>query len=215
MLTRRSFLAVAAVGATALLAGCASEPEPEPQAQGEPTVTDESAADTGGNADAGTTPAGATLVAYFSATGNTEGMATAIAEHLDADVFVIAPAQSYTEADLNYNDDASRTSIEHASDAQPDLSQITPESWDSCATVFLGYPIWWGEAGFPVKTFATGNDFTGKTVVPFCTSASSGIGASGEELERLAGTGNWLEGERFSSSTPTADVADWVDTLAL
>ena len=214
MLTRRNFLMVAAGMTSALLAGCASDSEPEPQAQGEPAVTDESAADTGENSDAGTTPAGATLVAYFSATGNTEGVATAIAERLGADVFVIEAADPYTEADLNYNDDASRTSVERADGTNPELTQVTPDGWADYDTVLLGYPIWWGEAAWPLRTFSESNDFAGKTVVPFCTSASSGIGRSGEGLAELAGGGDWRDGERFSAGA-TDDATAWADGLGL
>ena len=164
-------------------------------------------------ADAAATGTGSVLVAYFSATGNTEGIATVIAEHTGADVFAITPAQAYPDADLNYNDDVSRTSIERADGTQPELAQVTPDAFDTYSTVFLGYPIWWGEAAWPLRTFAANNDFTGKTVVPFCTSASSGIGGSGGTLAELAGAGEWMEGARFSGSAPTADVTDWVDSL--
>lgn len=214
MLTRRNFLTIAATGATALLAGCASDPEPEPQAQDEPTVSDEPAADTGGNADEEATPAGSTLVAYFSATGNTEGVATAIAERLGADIFAIEAADPYTDEDLNYNDDASRTSVERADGTNPELAQVTPDGWADYDTVLLGYPIWWGEAAWPLRTFVAGNDFADKTVVPFCTSASSGIGRSGELLAEAAGAGDWLEGERFSSGAGD-EAADWAAGLAL
>lgn len=196
-LTRRSFLTIVTAGATALLAGCASDSEPEPQVEDEPTVADEPAADAEGSADPGTTPTGATLVAYFSATGNTEGVATAIAERLGADVFAIEAAEPYTEEDLDYNDDGSRTSVERANGTDPELAQVTPDSWAGYDTVPLGYPIWWGEAASPLRTFVAGNDFAGKTVVPFCTSGSSGIGGSADALAELAGSGNWLEGERF------------------
>ena len=214
MLTRRSFLTIAAAGATALLAGCASDPEPEPQAQDDPTVTDEPATDAGVNAGAGATPTGAILVAYFSATGNTEGVATAIAERLGADVFAIEAADPYAEADLNYSDDASRTSVERADGTNPELAQVTPDGWDVYDTILLGYPIWWGEAAWPLRTFVAGNDFAGKTVVPFCTSASSGIGRSGELLAEAAGAGDWLEGERFSSDAGD-EAADWAAGLEL
>lgn len=139
------------------------------------------------------------LVAYFSATGNTEGIARVIADHLGADVFAIQPAEPYTDEDLNYNDDDSRTSRKRAEDASPELSQVVPDGFDGYDTVFLGYPIWWGSAAWPLKTFVQGNDFAGKTVVPFCTSASSPISRSGENLAELAGTGDWIEGERFAA----------------
>ena len=156
---------------------------------------------------------GAVLVAYFSATGNTEEIASAVAERLGADVFAIEAAEPYTDADLDYNDSSSRTSIERG-DARPELAQVTPDGWSDYQTVLLGYPIWWGEAAWPLRTFAEGNDFAGKIVVPFCTSASSGIGDSGAALAELAGGGDWRDGERFSAGA-TDDAAAWVDGLGL
>ena len=207
MLTRRNFLAVAVAGATSLLVGCSGEKDEAPAADSttEP-VEDVPAADSAA--------VGNVLVAYFSATGNTEGVATAIAERLGAGVFAIEAAQPYTEADLNYNDDASRTSVERADGTNPELAQLTPDGWADYDTVLLGYPIWWGEAAWPSRTFVVGNDFTGKTVVPFCTSASSGIGDSADGLEELAGSGSWLEGERFSAGAAD-EAADWSAGLEL
>lgn len=215
MLTRRNFLTVAAGAASLFVAGCSGEKDEVPTAASatEP-VEDAPAADTGGNADAGATPAGATLVAYFSATGNTDGVATTIAERLGADVFTIEAVEPYTEADLNYNDDISRTSVERAGGTNPELAQVTPDGWADYDTVLLGYPIWWGEAAWPLRTFVAGNDFAGKTVVPFCTSASSGIGRSGELLAEAAGAGEWLEGERFSAGSAD-EAADWAAGLGL
>ena len=207
MLTRRSFLAVAVAGMTALLAGCSGEKDEAPAVDSatEP-IEDAPAADAA--------PAGNVLVAYFSATGNTEGVATAIAERLGADVFAIEAAQPYTEADLNYNDGASRTSVERADGTNPELAQVTPDGWADYDTVLLGYPIWWGEAAWPLRTFVAGNDFDGKTVVPFCTSGSSGIGGSADGLEELAGSGDWREGERFSAGADD-EAAGWAAGLGL
>lgn len=87
------------------------------------------------------------------------------------------------------------------------------ENWDSYDTVFIGYPIWWGIAAWPVNTFVENNDFTGKTVIPFCTSSSSGIGDSGTLLADLAGTGDWQEGMRFRSGVDEADVQEWVNGM--
>lgn len=220
-LSRRTFLAGGALALSALLSGCSdAEREPVIQPVGS-AEADGAAADAGsapaGSADAAASgaTAGPALVAYFSATGHTEGIAQAIADHLGADVFEIQPVQPYADADLDYNDSASRTSTERASDARPELAQAAPDGWDGYGTVYLGYPIWWGEAAWPLKTFAGANDFAGKTVVPFCTSASSGIGGSADTLADLAGTGAWLEGQRFAASAPTADATDWVDSLGL
>ena len=154
------------------------------------------------------------LVAYFSATGNTEAVANAIADRLGTDVWEIEAAQPYTEADLNYSDDASRTSVERADGTSPELAQVMPDGWADYDTVLLGYPIWWGEAAWPLRTFVTGNDFAGKAVVPFCTSGSSGIGGSADGLAELAGSGDWLEGERFSAGAGD-EAAGWAAGLGL
>ena len=149
------------------------------------------------------------LVAYFSVTGNTRGMAESIADGLEADLYEIVPEEPYTEADLNYNDNNSRTTLEmNDSSARPEISG-TIEHFDQYDTIFLGYPIWWGEAPRILDTFVESYDFTGKTVIPFCTSASSGIGSSADTLEGLAGSGTWLDGQRFSGSDPADKVLEW------
>lgn len=211
MLTRRNLLQAAAMAAMTMLAGC-SGTHGDAADEGA-AVSDQTAPVEGSAAADAPAASGSILVAYFSATGNTEGIANALAEHLGADVFAIQAAQPYTDVDLDYNDASSRTSAERA-DARPELAQVTPDGWDGYQTVLLGYPIWWGEAAWPLRTFAEGNDFAGKTVVPFCTSASSGIGSSGEGLAELAGGGDWLNGERFSAGT-TDDAAAWADGLGL
>ena len=207
MLTRRNFLTVASGMASLIVAGCSGEKDEAPAADSAPEPAKDAPA-------ADVAPVGNVLVAYFSATGNTEGVATAIAGRLGADVFVIEAADPYTEADLNYNDDASRTSVERADGTNPELTQVTPDGWADYDTVLLGYPIWWGEAAWPLRTFVAGNDFAGKTVVPFCTSGSSGIGGSADGLEELAGSGDWLEGERFSAGAGD-EAADWASGLEL
>ena len=157
------------------------------------------------------------LVVYYSATGNTETIANYIAEATSGDVFEITPAEPYTSDDLNWTDENSRVSQEYADESLRDVELTTTEveNWDSYDTVFIGYPIWWGIAAWPVDTFVEANDFTGKTVIPFCTSSSSGLGQSGELLAELAGTGDWQEGQRFRSSAGQADVDEWVDSLGL
>lgn len=211
MLTRRNLFQAAAMAAVTMLAGCSGT---HGDADDDGAAASDQTAPVEGSAAADAPAAsGSILVAYFSATGNTEGIANALAEHLGADVFAIQAAQPYTDADLDYNDSSSRTSTERA-DARPELAQVTPDGWDAYQTVLLGYPIWWGEAAWPLHTFAEGNDFAGKTVVPFCTSASSGIGSSGEGLAELAGGGDWLDGERFSGGA-TDDATAWADGLDL
>ncbi len=163
------------------------------------------------------TEGGSTLVVYFSATGNTEEAATYIAEITGGDLFELEPAQPYTDEDLNYGNDDSRVSREHEDESLRDVELVadTVDNWDSYDTVFIGYPIWWGIAAWPVDDFVEANDFTGKTVIPFCTSASSGLGESGELLAEMAGTGDWQEGIRFRSSVSEADVQEWLDGLNL
>ena len=137
-------------------------------------------------------------------------------EETGADVFVITPVEPYTDEDLNWTNDNSRVVYEHDHpEAQNEvaLTEITPENWDNYDTVYIGYPIWWGIAAWPVNQFVTGNDFTGKAVIPFCTSASSGLGQSSTLLAEEAGTGEWLEGARFSYGTEEADVQAWISGL--
>ena len=165
----------------------------------------------------GNTAMGKTLVVYFSATGNTEEAANYIASATGADLFELTPEKPYSDDDLDWTDDNSRVVYEHDNpdDREVALVESAVSDWDSYDTVFIGYPIWWGIAAWPVDGFIAANDFTGKTVIPFCTSASSGLGESGTLLEEAAGTGDWLEGMRFSSGVSEADVQSWVDSLGL
>ena len=167
-----------------------------------------------GTTDAGTAGAKA-LVVYYSATDNTKTVAVTIADTLGADTFELTPTQPYTSDDLNWSNNDSRVSKEHddASLRNVELTADTVENWDEYDTVFIGYPIWWGIAAWPVDTFIKANDFTGKTVIPFCTSASSGLGQSGELLSELAGTGDWQEGQRFRSGASDVDVSEWANSV--
>ena len=157
------------------------------------------------------------LVAYFSATGNTEAVAGYIAQATGGDLFEITPADPYTADDLNWTDENSRVVYEYENPDERDteLASDTPDGWEDYDVIFLGYPIWWYDAAWPVDGFVEANDFTGKTVIPFCTSSSSGLGESGSRLEELAGAGDWLEGQRFPSGASQADVEAWVDGLGL
>ena len=160
---------------------------------------------------------GKTLVVYYSASGNTERVAKDIAEAAGADFFEIVPTEVYTSEDLNWTNPDSRVSREHDDESLRDVPLTTTEvpDWDSYDTVFIGYPIWWGIAAWPVDTFVKNNDFTGKTVIPFATSSSSGMGQSGSLLADMAGTGEWQEGQRFSSGVSRDDVQSWVNGLGL
>ena len=163
-------------------------------------------------------PAGSrVLVAYFSATGNTEAVAGYIAQATGGDLFEITPADPYTVDDLNWTDENSRVVYEYENPDERDteLASDTPDGWEDYDVIFLGYPIWWYDAAWPVDGFVEANDFTGKTVIPFCTSSSSGLGESGSRLAELADAGDWLEGQRFPSGASQADVEAWVDGLGL
>lgn len=157
------------------------------------------------------------LVAYYSATEHTKAVAEVIANELDADVFVITPEDEYTSDDLNYNDDNSRVVQEHNDTSLQDIAllQTTPDNWDNYDVIFIGYPIWWGNASWVVNHFVSDNDFTNKTVIPFCTSVSSGLGSSVDNLKALTNTGEWNEGIRFSSSVSEDEVIDWITSLNL
>ena len=157
------------------------------------------------------------LVVYFSATGSTQAVVQTIADTLEADIFEIEPSDPYTSEDLNWTDAESRVNAEHEDTSLRDVALVSDsvENWDSYDTVFIGYPIWWGIAAWPVSSFVAANDFAGKTVIPFCTSSSSGLGESGELLAELAGSGNWQQGQHFRSSADAEEVVEWVNSLDL
>ena len=157
------------------------------------------------------------LIVYFSAQGHTETVAGYIARATGGDLFELTPVDPYTPEDLRWTDENSREVREYENENLRDIELVsaTPENWENYETVFIGYPIWWGIAAWPVNGFAEANDFTGKTVVPFCTSSSSGLGESGRLLADLAGEGNWLTGHRFRSSASENDVRDWLGELGV
>lgn len=156
-----------------------------------------------------------TLVVYFSATGNTREIAEYIASATGGDLFEIIPEKIYSSEDLDWTNNNSRVSYEHDNPTERNVVLKTPnaENFDTYDTVFIGYPIWWGIAAWPVDSFIKANDFTGKTVIPFCTSASSGIGESDTLLREAAGTGMWLDGVRFSSGTSDSELLRWLTEL--
>ena len=172
--------------------------------------------DAAGDSDS-TTSGGKVLVVYYSASGNTKRVAEDIAEAAGGNLFEITPTESYTSDDLNWTNSYSRVSREHDDESLRDVPLTTTEveNWDDYDTVFIGYPIWWGIAAWPVDNFVKNNDFTGKTVIPFATSSSSGMGQSGSLLADMAGTGEWQEGQRFSSGVSGDDVQSWVNGLGL
>lgn len=167
------------------------------------------------NKESVTISAGKTLVVYYSATGSTKNVAEEISKNLDANLFEIVPEEEYTSDDLDWTDKNSRVSREHDDESLRDvkLKNTKVDNWDSYETILIGYPIWWGVAAWPVDSFVKANNFSGKTVIPFCTSASSELGQSGELLKSEATDGNWLEGHRFSSGTSNSDIKRWTDSL--
>ena len=182
-----------------------------------PADTAENAAAPESSGDGAEAADGNVLVVYYSASGNTETAANYIAQATGGDIFEITPAEPYTSDDLNWTDENSRVSREHEDESLRDVELTTTEveNWDSYDTVFIGYPIWWGIAAWPVDGFVEANDFSGKTVIPFCTSSSSGLGESGSRLAELADAGDWLAGQRLPSGASQADVEAWVDGLGL
>ncbi len=159
---------------------------------------------------------GKVLVAYFSATGTTKKLAEYAAEVTGADLYEIVPAEPYSDADLDWNDKNSRTSIEMNHDSVRPAINGSVSDMESYTIVFIGYPIWWGDAPHIIDTFMGSYDFSGKTIVPFCTSGSSGIGSSAEELHDYTDESvTWLDGERLKSGSSKEDIASWISGLSL
>ena len=153
------------------------------------------------------------LVVYFSATGTTKGVAEKIASVTGADLYEIKAAQEYTAEDLDWNDSDSRTTHEQNDPSvRPEIGS-DPVSLEGYSTIYIGFPIWWGEEPRIMDTFVESYDFDGITMIPFCTSSSSGIGMSGKNLESNAGSGSWLDGERFSGSVSEEELQTWIDGL--
>ena len=151
------------------------------------------------------------LVAYFSATGTTKRVAERIAELTGADIYEIEPKNPYSDADLNWNDRSSRSTKEMDDPSvRPEIGSIDI-SLDQYKTIYLGYPIWWGDAPRIMSTFVEKYKFDGIKVIPFCTSGGSGIGRSGSNLANLAGTGDWSRGERLNSSADTNNIQNFIN----
>lgn len=211
-------LGLAACGSANKPASSTTQPETSVPTEQPATEPAESSSTAPAESEPETQPeTGKTLVVYYSASGNTARVAKDIAEAAGADLFEIVPTEVYTSEDLNWTNPDSRVSREHDDESLRDVPLTTTEvpDWDSYDTVFIGYPIWWGIAAWPVDTFVKNNDFTGKTVIPFATSSSSGMGQSGSLLADMVGTGEWQEGQRFSSGVSSDDVQSWVNGLGL
>jgi len=223
LLTFSLMLTLAACGSAAGQGGTNSNPTPEgntpasttpeipPANQPENTTPPEDETPVASEDDNGKK----ILIAYFSATNNTENIANHLNEILDADLYEIVPETPYTSDDLNYNDRSSRSSQEmNDSDARPAISGSV-DNMEQYDVIFLGYPIWWGEAPRIINTFLESYDLSGKTIAPFCTSASSPLGSSARNLQALTNDVTWLDGQRFSGGASSADVQSWVDSLNL
>lgn len=194
-------LAACSAGNSEESAGAKNGSEEAAAEQTENTGTDDNGSDT------------ETLVVYFSVTGNTKGVAEKIASITGADAYEIRAAQEYTDADIDYNDSESRATHEQNDpSARPEIGseQI---SLDGYKTIYIGYPIWWGEEPRIMDTFVESYNFDGITMIPFCTSGSSGIGVSARNLESNAGSGKWLEGDRFESSISEDELKSWIEGL--
>ncbi|MDE6589240.1 MAG: S-layer homology domain-containing protein [Oscillospiraceae bacterium] len=155
---------------------------------------------------------GRVLIAYFSATNNTEGIANHLNAILDADLYEITPETPYTSADLNYNTDCRANREQNDPTARPAISGSV-DNMEQYDVIFLGYPIWWGQAPKIISTFLESYDLSGKTIIPFCTSGSSPLGSSATNLHSLAPAATWLDGQRFSGSAPRSTVENWVNSL--
>ena len=197
-------------------AGTVNSEEPvENSTDAENTATSEGQTNEPENPDIPEEQGTKVLVAYFSATNTTQGIAEHIANGLSADIYEIVPEEPYTDADLNYNDNNSRTTIEmNDTDARPAISGSI-ENMEEYDVLFIGFPIWWGEAPRIVSTFMESYDFSGKTIVPFCTSGGSGMGSSAANLEQLTSGAQWLAGQRLNGSDSQEQVMEWVNGLGL
>ena len=189
--------------------GNSSSSASQPLTPAEPdTMPDSSQEPSKGNANP-------TLVAYFSATGNTEEIAQHLQTILGASLYEIIPAKPYSDDDLDYNASDCRANQEQNDPSVRPAIDGSVENMDGYDVILLGYPIWWGEAPRIISTFLESYDFTGKTIVPFCTSGSSGIGGSAEHLTVLAADATWLEGARFNPGATQDEVAAWVEGLGV
>lgn len=207
------------------LVACSGNTEQTGQSSTQPSTESISTAGTADNESTALTDSDSTsdneeeslkvLVAYFSATNTTEGVAEHIANGLNGDIYEIIPETPYTDADLNYNDNNSRSTVEmNNPNARPAISGSV-ENMAQYDVVFLGYPIWWYDAPRIISTFMESYDFSGKTIVPFCTSGGSGIGSSASNLEKLTSNAIWLEGRRLNGSDSQEKVMEWVNSLGL
>ena len=207
-------------GSTAFSGGSGSSSAAESSASSSETVPEEPVSEAEPSASAGGEDAdGGTLVVYFSATGNTEEAAGYITSLAGDDLFELEPVEPYTSEDLNYSDDNSRVSLEYADESlrEVELAADTVENWDDYDTVFIGYPIWWGIAAWPVDNFIEANDFTGKTVIPFCPHGGSRFSRTVETIAELqpdaAVSAEGLAISRNEVADSAETVAAWLEEV--
>ncbi len=206
-------LAACKSSAPAETAASSAETEAQAGTAAETEVQSETVGETEAQAEAQTGAASDVLVAYFSATGTTKGVAEKIASVTGGDLYEILADEPYSSDDLNYNDSNSRTTKEqNDKNVRPEIGSEAI-SLEGYSTIYLGFPIWWGEEPRILDTFAESYSFEGITVIPFCTSGGSGIGRSGSNMEALAGSGTWLEGKRFDGGVSEEDLKAWIDGL--
>lgn len=153
------------------------------------------------------------LVAYFSCTNNTKGIAEKVVNVTGGELYEIVPVQPYTQEDLAYGNSSCRANNEQNDpDARPAISGSV-QDWAKYDVVYLGYPIWWGKAPKIIYTFLESYEFAGKTIIPFCTSGSSPISGSLSEIKALASDATWLGGRRFAANASQTDIKAWTDSL--
>ena len=200
-------------GSTASSGGSGSSSAAESSASSSETVPEEPVSEAEPSSEAGGEDAsGGTLVVYFSATGNTEEAVGYIASLTGGDLFELEPVEPYTSEDLNYSDDNSRVSLEYADESLREVELVadTVENWDDYDTVFIGYPIWWGIAAWPVDGFVEANDFTGKTVIPFCPHGGSRFSRTVETIAQLQPDASVSDEGLAISRNEVADSAETV-----
>ena len=219
-MNRREFLKMGGMSMMALVLGGCGLSSLTGQPSGSAASSETGDTSSSSAASAGAVAAGGkTLVVYYSATGRTERVAKVIAKERQADIMKLVPNPAYTEADLDTHDKNSRTTRERDDTSLREkiqLQKAVPDNWASYDTIFLGYPIWWSIAAWPVDAFVKANDFTGKNVVTFATAGISPLGNSGKLLAEMAGgKGNWQDGTCFTGSLDDAKVQEWVRSLNL
>lgn len=171
--------------------------------------------DNDGNTNKNTVVNSKVLIAYFSATGRTKSVAETISEVTGGNLYEITPTTPYTQQDLNYNDNSSRANTEQRNpDLRPSINGEV-ESMEEYEVVFIGYPIWHGQAPRIISTFFESYDFSGKKIVPFCTSGSSGIGSSDTNLHTLASRAEWIKGTRLASNVSRANITAWLGDIGV